>query len=222
MKKIFTALAIVLYLPSIVIAGNLVQAGEGEIIAPNQGALIANGKEIRAQLSKSGCASGFEAACSPTRQRSEYLPHQSHQHGDRVVYRWEVMIPKSLKYNGGHLYSTRFLDDDNRMIFQFLIGEEYGYEIDRKPCFGPEGFGSWHKVEFRVVWDSTKKKKLSDKTPGEIHVSCDGNEIISSTGRPNIAEGGTVRLALGVEGALDLADGDNVEVNYRNLQIDNW
>ena len=132
-------------------------------------------------------------------------------------------MPKDLTINASdiHLYAGRFLSGDKPAL-QFFVGHDYGYEISRKTCFGPEDFGEWHQVEVRVMWDSTKKKGLKDKTPGEIHVICDGQEIYSKMGRPNIKPHDTINLALGLEGALKLADGDNVSVSYRNIEVGSW
>ena len=97
-----------------------------------------------------------------------------------------------------------------------------GYDIGRNVCFGPDDFGTWHSIEVRVVWDSTKKKGLKDKTPGEIHVQCDGTEVLTRSGRPNIDTDDEIRIALGLVGPVKLADGDIVAVSFRNLKIETW
>lgn len=200
------------------------QAVEGSAIAPNAIALMAENGEIHSSLSLTGCDVGHEPACTPVRQRSEFVSDAEHQHGDRIRYKWDVLVPADLTYKatGGHLYATRFLSSDDSVVMKFDLDPEYGYEYSRKVCFGPEGFGEWHSVELRVVWDSTKKQGLSHKTPGEIHIFCDGVELFSRTGRPNLAEGHIVRPTFGLEGALPLAEGDNVSISYRNIEISDW
>ena len=194
-----------------------------EIVAPSETSVQVQDGIVTTELSAVGCASGFETACTATRQRAEYQSTASHGHGDRMFYRWEVNVPRDNVLNAAdnHLYATRFLAGD-KSVLQFIVGNDYGYEVNRKTCFGPESFGEWHQVEVRVMWDSTKKKGLKDKTPGEIHISCDGSEIFSRTGRPNIKVDDVVSIALGLEGALMLADGDKVSVSYRNIEVGTW
>ncbi|MDA5095766.1 hypothetical protein O2N63_16875 [Aliiroseovarius sp. KMU-50] len=198
-------------------------ANEFQIFAPDEASLTVSDGVVTAQLSSDGCAPGFETACSATRQRTEYQSSSAHRHGDRIAYRWEVNVPSDNILNAvdNHLYAVRFLAGETPVL-QFIVGNEYGYEVNRKTCFGPDTFGEWHSVEVRVMWDSTKKKSLKDKTPGEIHIICDGNEVFSKTGRPNIKEGDMVNFSLGLEGALKLADGDKVSVSYRNIEIGSW
>lgn len=199
-------------------------ATDFEVIAPNDGAVEIDGDQFTARLSDDGCSSGFDAACTGTRQRAEYLPAAIYGHGDQVAYRWEINVSEAMTFNAvdSHLYATRFLTGGDTSVLQFYLGTDYGYEVNRKTCFGPEEFGEWHQVEVRVSWDSTPKQNLRDKTPGEIHIACDGEEIFSSSGRPNIKAEDEIRLALGLEGALNLADGDNVSVSFRNLEVENW
>ena len=199
-------------------------AADFNVVVPNPSTFEMNEDGFTARLSDEGCADGFETACTATRQRVEYQSATPHGHGDRVSYSWEVMVDEGLTYNAAdkHMYATRFLTADEKTVMQFYLGNDYGYEVNRKTCFGPEAFGKWHQVEVRFVWDSTKKKGLKDKTPGEIHVICDGNEIFSKAGRPNIKAGDVVHLALGLEGALKLAEGDKVSVAFRNIQIGTW
>lgn len=212
----------VVFLPAAMAAG-IGLANNFQIIGPNETAMDIQDGVVTARLSNDGCAAGFETACTPTRQRAEYQLTEGHTHGDKVAYRWEVNVPKDLRINAAdfHLYAGRFLSGDKPAL-QFFVGHDYGYEISRKTCFGPEGFGEWHQVEVRIMWDSTKKKGLKDKTPGEIHVICDGKEVYSKTGRPNIKPDDTINLVLGLEGALKLADGDNVSVSYRNIEVGSW
>lgn len=200
------------------------QPGEFEPVSPNETAVEIVDGVFSARLNAQGCASGFEAACSPTRQRAEYVSTQAHGHGERIAYRWEIKVGDAWAFNAvdKHLYATRFLTSDEKPVVQFYLGDDYGYEVNRKTCFGPEDFGDWHAVEMRVVWDATKRKSLKDPTPGELHILCDGREIFSKAGRPNIKEGDTVRLALGLEGALKLAEGDTVSVRFRNVEIGTW
>ena len=220
--RIHSAIAIAASLAA-VMAAPASRANEFQIIAPNEVSINIQDGVVTAQLSADGCASGFETACSFTRQRAEYQSSINHGHGDRVAYKWEVNVPTGnvLNATDSHLYAARFLAGD-QSVLQFILGNEYGYEVNRKTCFGPEEFGQWHQVEVRVRWDSTKKKKLSDKTPGEIHIICDGTEIFSKAGRPNIKEGDVVNIALGIEGALKLAEGDQVSAAYRNIEIGSW
>ena len=210
------------FLPAATTAG-IGLASDFQIIGPNETAMNIQDGVVTVRLSNDGCAAGFESACTSTRQRAEYQLTRDHKHGDRIAYRWQVNVPKDLTINASdvHLYAGRFLSGDKPTL-QFFVGHDYGYEISRKTCFGPEGFGEWHQVEVHIMWDSTKKKGLKDKTPGEIHVSCDGKEVYSKTGRPNIKPDDTINLALGLEGALKLADGDNVSVSYRNIEVGSW
>lgn len=199
-------------------------AEEFSVIAPNETALSVADGLVTARLSAEGCAAGFEAACSETRQRIEYQSVTAHGHGDRVAYRWEINVAETLSFNAtdSHLYATRFVTPDGKDVIKFYVGSDYGYEVNRKTCFGPETFGQWHQVEVRVAWDSTKKKNLKDKTPGEVQILCDGAEVFSAAGRPNIKPEDTIHLALGLEGALQLADGDDVSVSFRNIEVGSW
>jgi hypothetical protein len=199
-------------------------AADFERIAPTETALDVVDGLVTARLSPDGCASGFEAACTATRQRAEFQAATPHVHGDRVSYRWEIMVPAGFTMNAvdKHLYATRFLTGEDSSVLQFYLGTDYGYEVNRKTCIAPEALGEWHQIEVRVVWDSTKKKGLKDKTPGEIRVLCDGTEVFAAAGRPNIKEGQDVRLALGLEGAIALAEGDDVAVSFRNIEIGAW
>ena len=195
-----------------------------EAISSSEASLKVVGGEIQAYLNPKGCAAGFEAACSPVLQRSEYISTKPHKHGDRVIYSWEIFVPKDFTYNasGAYLRAVRFLIGKEDSIFNFLLDGKIGYDVGRKVCFGPEGFGKWHAIQVRVVWDSTKKKGLSDKTPGELRVFCDGTEVLSHSGRPNIGDKDEVQIALGLAGSLKLADGDSATVSFRNINIETW
>ncbi len=208
----------------VLMAANSSHAGEFEIIGPNETALEVLDGLITARLSSDGCATGFESACSTTRQRIEYQSSSGHGHGNKVAYRWEIKVAKGMTFNAidKHLYATRLVNGDGKSVMQFYLGNDYGYEVNRKTCFGPEEFGQWHVVEVRVKWDSTKKKSLGDKTPGEVHITCDGEEIYSKSGRPNIKVGDEIKLALGLEGTLKPAEGDAVSVSFRNIEIGSW
>ena len=199
-------------------------ANEFNIVSPSETALTASDGLVTAQLSGEGCATGFEDACSATRQRVEYVSSSAHGHGERIAYKWEINVAENLTFNAidKHLYATRFVTGDAKTVMQFYLGNDYGYEVNRKTCFGPEEFGKWHQIEVRVMWDATKRKGLKDKTPGEIQILCNGDEIFSKAGRPNIKASDEVSLALGLEGALKLADGDNVSVSFRNIEITSW
>ena len=195
-----------------------------EVVSSSETSLEVMEGEIRVHLNQNGCAAGFEAACSPVLQRSEYISTKSYGHGDRVTYSWEIMVPESFTYNasGAYLRAARFLNKKEESIFNFLLDGKIGYDVGRKVCFGPEGFGKWHAVPVRVIWDSTKKKGLGDKTPGELRVLCNGTEILSHSGRPTIGDEDEVRIALGLAGSLNLADGDSVVVSFRNIKIETW
>jgi len=199
-------------------------AEEFEIIAPNETALEVADGIITARLSGDGCASGFDTACTETRQRAEYQQTTGHGHGDQIAYRWEIKVVDNVVLNAvdKHLYATRFLNGEANTVLQFYLSDEYGYEVNRKTCFGPEEFGQWHQIEVRVTWDSTKREGLGHKTPGEMTINCDGTEVFATSGRPNIKEGDEVSLALGLEGTLRLAEGDDVSVSFRNIEIGSW
>jgi hypothetical protein len=190
--------------------------------APDSSSLEATEGVIRTRLNKNGCSVGYEDACSIVLQRSEFVSRASHKHGDKVTYRWELMVPDDFTYNafGGYLRAVRFLNGSGESIFSFILDRESGYTVSRKTCFGPEGFGEWHRVAMQVSWDSTSKKSLKDKTPGELRVICDGVEVLSRSGRPNIGDDETARLTIGLAGSLKLADGDNAEVHFRNVAIE--
>jgi hypothetical protein len=195
-----------------------------ETVSSSEASLKVVGGEILAYLNPKGCAAGFEAACSPVLQRSEYISTKPRKHGDRVIYSWEILVPKDFTYNasGAYLSAVRFLIGKEDSIFNFLLDEKIGYDVGRKVCFGPEGFGKWHAIQVRVEWDSTKKKGLRDKTPGELRVLCDGIEVLSHSGRPNIGDKDEVRISLGLAGSLILADGDSTTVSFRNIKIETW
>ena len=212
----------------VIIAANVSSAvgqeDDFKAVSSSEGALKVAGGEIRARLSRNGCAAGFEAACSQALQRSEYVSNTSHKSGDRVIYRWEIFVPTEFNYKapGAYLRAGRFLVGEGDSIFNFLLDGKIGYDVGRRLCFGPEGFGKWHTIQVRVRWDSTKKKSLGEKTPGDLHVSCDGDEVLAYSGRPNIADGDEVRMALGLAGALELVDGDQTSVAFRNIKIETW
>jgi|GEM_PF-6546390 len=206
-----------------VMTTNAAKAEDFRIVAPTEAAMSVADGVVTARLNAGGCDAGFEPACTPMRQRAEYQSPGGHGHGDRVLYRWEVNVPRDNVLNAvdNHLYAVRFLAGESAVL-QFIVGNDYGYEVNRKTCFGPEGFGEWHQVEVRVAWDSTRRKGLKDVTPGEIHISCDGVEVFSKSGRPNIKADDVVTIAFGLEGALKLAEGDKVSVSYRNIEIGTW
>ena len=194
-----------------------------EIITPIETSFEVAEAEIRVELNQNGCAVGHEAACDLVYQRSEYVSTQSHKHGDTVTYSWEMKVPSDFIYNtsGGYLRTGRLLYGSGKSLYSFFLDMDTGYTINTKACFGPEGFGKWHTVEVRVAWDSTKKKNLKDKTPGEFIVLCDGVEVFSRSGRPNIINTEEeVWFVLGLHGALQLADGDNAKVLFRNISIE--
>lgn len=195
-----------------------------ETISSSETSLKAEGGEIQVYLDPKGCAPGFEAACSPVLQRSEYISTTSHKHGDRVIYSWEILVPRSFSYRAtsAYLRAGRFLVGKQESIFNFLLDGETGYDVDRIICFGPEGFGKWHAIQVRVVWDATQKKTLSEKTPGELRVVCDGVEVLSQFGRPNIGAKDEVRIALGLAGSARSADNDSTHVSIRNIKIETW
>jgi hypothetical protein len=195
-----------------------------ETISSNETSLKVEGGEIQVYLDPKGCAPGFEVACSPVIQRSEYISTTSHKHGDRVIYSWQILVPESFTYKAtsAYLRAGRFLVGEQESIFNFLLDREIGYDVDRIVCFGPEGFGKWHSIEVRVVWDATKKKTLSEKTPGELHVVCDGVEVLSHFGRPNIGTNDEVRIALGLAGSAKSADDDRTHISIRNIKIEAW
>ena len=200
------------------------QSEDFEIITPSETSLELIDGEIQANLNQNGCVVGFEAACSTVLQRSEYVSTTSHAHGDRVIYGWDIMVPESFTYNasGGYLRAARFLNRNEESVLSFLLDGKIGYDVGREVCFDPDGFGAWHTIEVRVVWDSTPKKGLRDKTPGEMHVFCDGTEVLLRSGRPTLGEGDEIRLALGLAGSLNLADGDSAAVSFRNVRIETW
>lgn len=197
-------------------------AGDFEVFAPTEFSFEVTEAGISAELSQNGCSSGYEAACNVVLQRSEYVSTHSNKHGDKVIYSWEMLVPQGFTYNasGGYLRAGRLLDGSGESLFSFILDSEAGYTVSRKACFGPEGFGKWHAIEVKVVWDSTKRKNLKDKTPGDIRVICDGSEVLSRSGRPNIIADEEVWFALGLAGSLKLADGDNTEVLFRNVSIE--
>ncbi|MDD9923110.1 MAG: hypothetical protein OXQ92_12660 [Boseongicola sp.] len=198
------------------------QVQDFSVIEPSPGYLKVTSGEIIARLRLGACEPGYEDACAQGAQlqRSEYLPSASHSHGETVTYRWEIFVPNDFVYEtlSGDLRAGRFYNDSGEAILSFLLDGTSGLTVNRKTCFGPEGFGQWHQVEVKAVWDSTKKKGLKDKTPGAISISCDGVEVHSSSGRPTVGEGKSVWLALGLRGAMRLADGDNATAHFRNLE----
>jgi hypothetical protein len=202
----------------------LALAEDFEVITPTKSSLEVIENEIRVELSHYGCSDGHEIACKNTNmtQRSEYVSTHSYRHGDRVNYSFEIYVDPDFTYNalGKYLRAVRFLNSSDHSIFNFTLGTESGYTANLKTCFGLEGFGEWHLVEVHVNWDSTRKKNIKHKTPGELRVICDGVEVLSRSGRPNIGVEEEVRLALGMYGALDLADGDNVKIRIRNVKAE--
>ena len=190
-------------------------------VSPGASAFELVDGSIRAALINSGCEEGFEAACTTVEQRSEYVDNTVNRSGDRVLYKWDIMVPAEFADTPyASLRATRFLVGENKPILYFILDVEYGYEIARKTCFGPDGYGEWHNVEMLVVWDATRKKKLSDKTPAEIHVKCDGAEVFSRKGRPNINDGDEVRIAFGLTAPISLPESGDFQVHYRNIVIE--
>jgi len=200
----------------------LCRADDFNIISPGKDSLRINAGEMQVHLNRDGCEAGFEIACSTVLQRSEYVSTRSHSHGDSIAYGWEIRVPEDFRYNasGGYLRAVRFINAKGESVLSFLIDTQNGYNVSRKTCFSPKGFGSWHRIEVFVTWDSTKKKGLKDKTPGELQVICDGTEILNRLGRPNIGAEEQVWMAVGLAGSLKLADGDNAAVTYRNISIE--
>jgi hypothetical protein len=215
-------------LAAVIIATNfsptVSQAESFETISMSESSLKVKAGEIQAYLDPKGCVPGFEAACSPVIQRSEYVSTTAHRHGDRVIYSWQILVPKSFTYKstGAYLRAGRFLVGGQESIFNFLLDRETGYDADRKICFGPEGFGKWHNIEVRVVWDATRKKTLSEKTPGELRVVCDGVEVLSHSGRPTLGAEDKVRIALGLAGSAQSANAMNTHISIRNIKIETW
>lgn len=211
-------------LPMAVLYASSVWANEYEIVAPSDQTVILSNGEITAHLQANGCEPGHSEACSVTRQRADYVLSQKFGHGDRVSYSWEMKVSEPFIYNAVdiHLYPVRFLNNENEPVFRFFLGAKYGFEARRQMCFSPEEFGQWHKVEIRVVWDSTTRENLSHVTPGSIQVWCNGVETFSVSGRPNIQAGEEVQLALGLDASLTPAEGDRVSVTYRNVSISDW
>ena len=198
-------------------------AEEFEPVSPGKTALEMTDGHLRASLINGGCEAAFELACNNNEQRSELVSTVSHKSGDRVIYSWDIFIPSEFADTPyASLRATRFLAGDNDPILYFVLDHQYGYEIGRKTCFGPDGYGKWHSVEARIIWDETRKKKLSDKTPAEIHVICDNIQVFSQTGRPNIKEGAKVRAAFGLTAPLGLPENGEFWVQYRNIKIESW
>jgi len=193
-----------IFAPALVLAATVIpsagQDHEFEIVAPADGALLVLDGEIEARLNSTGCDDDFESACSITNQlqRSEYVLTNPQKHGDKYTYKWEIFVPEDFVYNasGGYLRAGRFFDTSGESFFSFILDGSEGYHVSRKACFRPEDFGKWHSIEMRVAWDSTKKQGLNDKTPGELRVLCDSEEILTRSGRPNIGAEEQAWLAL--------------------------
>jgi len=206
------------------LVASAVWANDYQIIAPSaQSVTIADG-EITARLNLLGCEPGFGAACSATRQRSDYILSQKFGHGDRVAYSWEMKVDEPFVYDAidVHLYPVRFLNNNDDPVIRFFLGNKHGFETRRQMCFSPTEFGQWHKIEVRVVWDSTTRENLNHKTPGTIQVICNGVETFSATDRPNIQIGDEVRLALGLDASISPAERDRIAIVYRNISISDW
>ncbi len=71
-----------------------------------------------------------------------------------------------------------------------------------------------------MAWDAITRKWLNDKIAGETQIICNDKGGWVRSGKPNILPNDDVRLALGLEGALKLAEGDDVPVSFRNIEID--
>jgi hypothetical protein len=213
-----TAICVVLSLPG------QSQAVEFEAFSPTQTALVVTDGVIRTHLSPAGCDEGHELACSPVFQRSEFVSTESQSHGDKVIYSWDIMVPESFAYNasGGYLRAVRIINTSGESVFSFILDGDSGYSVGRKVCFSPESFGAWHTIQLHVAWDSTKRKGLKDETPGILRVFCDGVEVLSRSGRPNIGADEKVWFSFGLAGSLKLADGDNAEAIFRNVKIEGW
>lgn len=200
------------------------QSEDYEQLMPAPGMLEMADGAITARLNPAGCETGYEGACSVALplQRSEIVFPDAHQRGQSVTYRWDIMVPADFAYNatGGDLRAGRLIASTGASILGFMLESDNGYRVSGQSCFGPEGFGSWHSVEVNVVWDSTRRQSLSDRTPGQLRVSCDGQEILFRSGRPTIREDETARLALGLMGSVLLAEGDNVTVSFRDFSVE--
>lgn len=164
------------------------------------------------------------ADCDRKRTRVEYFEPKANRarEGDRKLYSWEIFVPEDFAYTatGGHLIAGQFHNGDD-LLLSFALGAD-GYTIRSKPCIRPEDFGEWHKVEVKYQFDSTKKKNFKDRTAGVLVVTCDGNEVVNASGRPNIAQGNVVYFKYGLYGALDIPETDNVTVKFRNVQVSHW
>lgn len=213
-----TAFSIALVLPG---TGHAV---EYDMFAPTRSALEVVDGDVHARLSQAGCEAGHQHACSPLLQRSEFVSRQSQRHGDKVTYSWDILVPESFTYHasGGYLRAVRLINKSGESVLNFILDGEIGYAVGRKTCFGPDGFGVWHSVQLQVAWDSTKRTSLKDETPGILRVICDGVEVLSRDGRPNIGPEEEVWFSFGLAGSLRLADGDNTETLYRNVMIEPW
>lgn len=162
--------------------------------------------------------------CDRKRTRVELFERDADwaREGDRKQYSWEIFIPKDFSYSatGGHLIVGQFHNSED-LLLSFALSND-GYTIRSKPCIRPDEFGAWHKVEVRYVFDSTRKKTFKDKTPGVLVVTCNGREIVSASGRPNVMKGSKVQFRYGLYGALDFPASDNVSVRFRNVRIGDW
>jgi len=212
---------------AIVIASTLPSPGQSfdyDLIYPMRDALIETNGEVNARLAQNGCDTEHELACNALLQRSELVARQSHAHGDKVIYTWEIMVPTEFRYNasGGYLRAVRFTDTSGEGVLNFILDSSKGYTVGRNVCFGPGEFGTWHAIRLEVFWDSTRRQNLRDKTPGHLRVLCDGVEVLTRSGRPNIGAEEEVRFSVGLAGALRLAADDYVEARFRNVVVESW
>lgn len=160
--------------------------------------------------------------CGRQRNRIEYYESAKARAGDRRLYEWEIFIPEDFSYNGlsSQLIAGQFHTGTD-IQSAFLLDND-GYTFRTRDCISAEDFGKWHSVSVRIQYDSTPRKSLKDKTPGIFVVECDGEVLLDSTGRPNLAEGGEIHFRYGLFGAMNFPDTDNVSVTFRNVRISDW
>ncbi|MEP2530775.1 hypothetical protein [Shimia sp.] len=160
--------------------------------------------------------------CGRSRNRIEYYETSTSGAGDRRLYEWEIYIPEDFSYNANNARLTvGQFETGADMLYGFELNND-GYTFRAKECISAGDFGDWHSVSVRILYDSTPRKSLKDKTPGVFVVECDGEVIINTTGRPNLAEGGEIQFRYGLFGGMDILDTDNVSVSFRNVRISEW
>ena len=160
--------------------------------------------------------------CGRRRNRVEYFETTTSGKGDRRLYEWEIFIPEDFSYtaSGARLTAGQF-ETGTDMLYGFELNNE-GLTFRTRICVPAEEFGSWHSISVRIQYDSTPRRSLKDKTPGIFIVTCDDEVLVDGSGRPNIAEGGTIQFRYGLFGAMDIPETDNVSVSYRNVKISDW